>query len=90
MLLGLERNNHPLVGDFCGTDIHGRQIYLRGEYDPYHIATAQITLTEATEDDIKAIHTDLKIFAGAFGVPMAMILSEPFTVLRPKSHRPFG
>jgi glutamate synthase domain-containing protein 3 len=90
ILLGLSRDGRPLVGDYCGTGMHGGQIYLRGEYDPYHIATAQIALTEAGPEDMRAIEGDLTAFAHAFDVPLEEILSEPFTVLRPRSHRPFG
>jgi glutamate synthase domain-containing protein 3 len=90
VLLGLERNGQPLVGDYCGTGIHGGQIYLRGEYDPYYVGTAQIAVAEASEEEMQAIKGDLETFAEAFNVPMDDILAEPFTVLRPKSHRPFG
>jgi glutamate synthase domain-containing protein 3 len=90
ILLGLERNGHPLVGDYCGTGIHGGQIYLRGEYDPYHVGTAQIAVTEATDEELQSIRGHLETFAEGFGCSLDEILAQPFTVLRPKSHRPFG
>jgi len=90
VLLGMERDGKPLVGDYCGTGIHGGQVYLRGEYDPYHVSTEHIAVATATDDDVKAIRKDLEVFAEAFGFTMEEVLAEPFTILRPKSHRPFG
>ncbi|MBM3471821.1 MAG: hypothetical protein FJX75_00945 [Armatimonadetes bacterium] len=90
VLLGMERDGKPLVGDYCGTGIHGGQIYLRGAYDPYHVSTEHIAVAEADAGEMKAIEKDLEAFAEAFGFTLGEILSEPFTVLRPKSHRPFG
>jgi len=86
----MERDGKPLVGDYCGTGIHGGQIYLRGAYDPYHVSTEHIAVAEADAGEMKAIEKDLEAFAEAFGFTLGEILSEPFTVLRPKSHRPFG
>jgi len=90
VVLGLERGGRPLVGDYCGTGIHGGEILLRGEYDPWHVATEHIGVGAATDREMAAVRPHLEEFASAFGVPVADILAELFTVLRPKSHRPFG
>ncbi len=90
VVLGLERNGQPLVGDYCGTGIHGGDIFLRGEYDPWHVATEHIGVATATDEEMAAIRPCLEEFGSAFGVSLDDILAEPFTVLRPKSHRPFG
>lgn len=90
ILLGLIRDGRPLVGDYCATGIHGGQIFLRGDYDPYHVSTEHIAASPATEDDMGAIRDHLDVFAEAFGFSIQEILAEPFVVLRPKSHRPFG
>jgi len=90
VVLGLERNGRPLVGDYCGTGIHGGEVLLRGEYDPWHVATEHISVGAATDREMATIRPYLEEFASAFGVPVTDILSQPFTVLRPKSHRPFG
>ena len=90
ILLGMDRDGQPLVGDYCGTGIHGGQIFLRGEYDPYHVGTAQIAVAEATDEEMQSIKGELQAFAEGFGCSMDDILAEPFTVLRPTSHRPFG
>jgi glutamate synthase domain-containing protein 3 len=90
ILLGMERDGQPLVGDYCGTGIHGGRIYLRGEYDGYHVSAEHISVAQAGSEDMEAINPELEAFAAAFGIPLDQILSEPFVVLRPKSHRPFG
>ncbi|HJN18876.1 MAG TPA: hypothetical protein QGH10_25475, partial [Armatimonadota bacterium] len=90
ILLGLEREGMPLVGDYCGTGIHGGQIFLRGEFDPYHVSSEHIATGIADEEQMKSIQKYLETYAEAFDVSMDEILAEPFTVLQPKSHRPFG
>ena len=90
VLLGLERDSKPLVGDYCGTGIHGGRIFLRGDYDPYHVSTEHIAVADADEEAMRSIRQDLEAFGEAFAVPLDAILAEPFRVLRPKSHRPFG
>ncbi len=90
ILLGLEGNGRPLSGDYCGTGIHGGEIFLRGEYDPWHIATEHAAVTEATDDELASVRKHLEAFGSAFGGSIEEILAEPFAVLRPKSHRPFG
>jgi len=90
VMLGLERDGKPLVGDYCGTGIHGGRVFLRGEYDPYHVSTEHIAVAEAGEEELESIGKDLQAFAEAFGFSMDAILGERFRVLRPKSHRPFG
>jgi glutamate synthase domain-containing protein 3 len=90
ILLGLERNGRPLAGDYCGTGIHGGEILLRGEYDPWHIAAEQAAVCEAGDKELASVREHLDAFGEAFGVSTEEILAEPFTVLRPKSHRPFG
>jgi glutamate synthase domain-containing protein 3 len=90
VLLGLERNGKPLSGDYCGTGIHGGEIFLRGEYDPWHLATEHAAVTEASDAELASITKHLEAFGAAFGIAVEEILGEPFVVLRPKSHRPFG
>ena len=90
VVLGLERGGRPLVGDYCGTGIHGGAIFLRGEYDPWYVATEHAGVASATEKEMADLRPHLQEFSAAFGVSLEAILAEPFTVLRPKSHRPFG
>ncbi len=90
ILLGLERNGKPLAGDYCGSGIHGGEIFLRGEYDSWHIATEHAAVSEAGEKDHASVGKHLEAFSSMFGVSVEEILAEPFSVLRPKSHRPFG
>jgi len=90
IVLGLERDGRPLVGDYCGTGIHGGQVLLRGEYDPFHVSAEHLSVELADEEQMRAVGKPIETFAKAFDVPAPEILAEPFTVLRPKSHRPFG
>jgi len=90
ILLGLGRDGRTLVGDYCGTGIHGGEIYLRGDYDEFHVSTAHIAVATPDEKQMKDITRYLEAFGEAFGATLDEILSEPFSVLRPKSHRPFG
>jgi glutamate synthase domain-containing protein 3 len=90
IVLGLERNGRPLVGDYCATGIHGGQVLLRGEYDPWHVSVEHVGVGAASEADLAAVRPYLEEFGQHFGVAIDEIVAQPFAVLRPKSHRPFG
>ena len=90
-VLGLERRNgRPLVGDYCGTGMHGGVIFLRGEVDPAHIMLDQVGLSSASQEEMALLTPHLERFCQEFGGELANLLEQPFFVLRPVSHRPYG
>lgn len=90
-VLGLERRDgQPLVGDYCGTGMHGGVIFLRGEVDPAHVMLDQVGLSPASQEDMALLTPHLESFCREFGCDLADLLDEPFFALRPVSHRPYG
>ncbi|HET6350708.1 MAG TPA: hypothetical protein VFG89_01080 [Coriobacteriia bacterium] len=90
VLLGMNsRLEGPLVGGYLGTGMHGGEIYLRGEVEPWQIGK-ECGIFTASEDDIASIKPILADYCEAFGMDLDEVLSVPFTRLVPISHRPYG
>ncbi len=78
-----------LVGMYTGTGMHGGAIYVRGPVDK-GLLGKEVVVAPADEEDREVMETDLADFASCFGLDAAAILAADFTVLRPRSHRPYG
>ncbi len=90
VLLGMEsRLTGPLVGGYVGTGMHGGEIYLRGEVEPWQCGK-ECGVFAATEEEIAALTPLLTEYCEAVGFDLSEVLSEPFTKLVPVSHRPYG
>ncbi|MCX7599793.1 MAG: hypothetical protein N2512_13130 [Armatimonadetes bacterium] len=79
-----------VVGDYCGTGMHGGRIYLRGTVEEDHIAERFAEKYEATEEDLNAILPDLAEFCEVFGFDLDKVLAERFWVVKPSSRNPYG
>ncbi len=91
IVLGLERRNgEPLIGDWCGTGMHGGEIYLRGEVDPRRVASKFAALRPAREEDVERIRASVEAFCEAFSLNAEGVLKEDFLRVAPISHRPYG
>ena len=90
VLLGMEsRLEGPLVGGYVGTGMHGGEIYLRGEVEPWQCGK-EVGVFTATDDEMEALRPLLAEYCDAVGFELADVLSKPFTKLVPVSHRPYG
>lgn len=90
VLLGLERrNNRPLVGDYCGTGMHGGVIYVRGEVEPHKLGK-EVGVKVPDEADLKELSGYLKDYCADFGLSLDEVMSQPFSKLVPVSSRPYG
>ncbi|MFQ6133282.1 MAG: hypothetical protein ACE5R4_14665 [Armatimonadota bacterium] len=90
ILLGLDRNGRPLVGDYCATGIHGGEIILRGHFDEFNIATEHARIAPLPDDQRQSLQNHLGPFCQAFELDLEAILDDSFHRLTPISHRPFG
>lgn len=88
IVLGL-KDDHPLVGPYCGTGIYGGEIYLRGEYPGKNIAS-NIEKTLLSERELDNIIDYLNRYSIYFNYPLERILEKPFTKLSVKNVRPFA
>jgi len=91
IVLGLERRpGQELVGDWCGTGMHGGVIYVRGDVDPARVAGRFVAVRPVDDADRKVLTPHVEAFAFAFGLDVAEILEHDFLRIAPISHRPFG
>ncbi len=91
VLLGLDRKpEEKIVGDWCGTGIHGGVIYIRGEVESHQLGkeVGVVEKIEAKEmDELTAL---LRDYCAEFNLSLEDILKKPFLKLFPFSTRPYG
>lgn len=87
IVLGLDQNG-PLWGASPFAGFHGGKVYVRRNIDELDLP-AHVCAKVADEADLQQITPHLDACCHRFGWDMAEILSKPFTVLTPKSHRPY-
>lgn len=90
VLLGMDSKfEGPLVGGYLGTGMHGGQIWLRGEPEPWQCGK-EVGIFTAEGEDLDEIRPVMAEYCEAFDMDVDEVLSVPFTKLVPVSHRPYG
>jgi glutamate synthase domain-containing protein 3 len=78
----------PIVGNFCGTGMHGGKIYLR--CDKLNIRLpSQVKACEASQDDMKEINEYIRNYCAYFGTEPDGLLNSKYFVLTPNSINPY-
>jgi glutamate synthase domain-containing protein 3 len=91
VILGLARRpGEPLVGDWCGTGMHGGAIFVRGEPEPFRLATRSVAARAADDGDRDLLRPRIEAFCEVFGCDADKILQAEYTRIGPISHRPYG
>ncbi len=93
IVLGLDRRQgEPLVGNWCGTGMHGGTIFLRGEEESALTGLARkfVSVRPADDADLKMMQPHLQLYADTFSLNLEELLAAPFLRVAPISHRPFG
>ena len=91
IVLGMEgQPGEPLVGHWCGTGMHGGEIYLRGEPEEGRIATESVGVRPVSEAERDQLRPHLETFCAAFGRELDQLTTQPFYRVAPLSHRPYG
>ncbi|MDF2686744.1 MAG: glutamate synthase alpha subunit domain protein [Clostridia bacterium] len=88
IVLGLNSNGNPPVGNFCGTGMHGGKIYLRCDKLPSDLPK-QVVAKEAAEDDLKEIEKHINEFCNVFTISKEAVMSHKFFVLIPDTKNPY-
>lgn len=88
IVLGLT-GSRPLVGDYCGTGMHGGIMYLRGEV-PGHKLGKEVKCLPLDEEDRRLLREYVGEFAFYFGYDAEEIHNHKFTKLIPYNTRPYG
>lgn len=86
--LGL-KEGEDIVGDYCGTGMHGGVMYIRGKVPQYNLGK-EVKIVEMTSEDKALVRKYVERYAGCFGGSVKEILSKPFNKLIPYNKRPYG
>lgn len=82
IVLGLNDDGLPIIGNFCGTGMHGGAIYLRCEKLP-HVLKKEISVRKKRGEELTEIHEILREYCSIFGFGFHEIVSSDFFVLTP-------
>ncbi|MBQ9545068.1 MAG: glutamate synthase [Clostridia bacterium] len=88
IVLGLGRENAPIVANFPCTGMHGGKMFLRSDCSDIKFPS-QVNAAPAGEDDMKEIEKYLEEYCRLFGEDIEKIKDYPFTVVRPDSKNPY-
>lgn len=88
VVLGMDESDRPVVGNFCGTGMHGGKMFLRMETLPKDLP-AQVCAAEATGEELEEIRPYLEEFCAAFGRSMEEVTGGRFYVLSPNTQNPY-
>ncbi len=88
IVLGLNIDGKPIVGNFPCTGMHGGKMFLRSSAEGIEFPP-QVSVKEATNDDIEEIRPIIEDFCATFGFDSGKILSDKFTVISPDSKNPY-
>jgi glutamate synthase domain-containing protein 3 len=88
IVLGLNDDDKPIVGNFPSTGMHGGKMFLRSDCKGIHFPH-QVHARPATEEDLNEISHYLRRFCFYFGHELNELLDHPFTVVTPDSNNPY-
>ncbi len=88
IVLGLNGDGTPPMGNFCGTGMHGGKIFLRCQQPPQGLPE-QVSVERATEQDKEEIAPFLAEFTDLFQIDGGTLLEDTFYVLTPNTKNPY-
>lgn len=90
ILLGLNvEDGRPIVGNYCGTGMHGGVIYVRGEIEPYKLGK-EVKMIDTDENDMEIVKKYIAKYVQYFGFGFDFIMRKKFYKLYPHNKRPYG
>jgi len=88
VVLGLDRGERPIVGNFPCTGMHGGKMFLRTDCRAVKFPS-QVTVREADERDLVEIRKYVSEYCRLFVGDEDAIMSSAFTVVTPDSKNPY-
>ena len=88
IVLGLQEDHHPIIGNFPCTGMHGGKMFLRSECEDIRFPS-QVTACRAGAGDMEELRAYILEYCELFGYDIDKILSAPFTVVTPDSKNPY-
>ena len=87
-VLGLGCDDGQIVGNFCGTGMHGGKIFLRTRSISSHIS-AEVVSRKADNGDWSELKPCLLAFCREFALDIKSFAQEDFWVLEPNTKNPY-
>lgn len=88
IVLGLNTDGKPIVGNFPSTGMHGGKLVLRGDVSAIQFPSS-VTARPASDEDRAEIRPYLERFCAYFGHDAEALLAEPYTVITPDTKNPY-
>lgn len=88
IVLGLNKNDRPLSGNFCATGMHGGKIFMRCEKLHFDLPK-QLVSKIASKKDLEEIEAPIIEFCKEFGYNKEEILDHPFNILTANTKNPY-
>ena len=88
VVLGLDRGDKRIVGNFPCTGMHGGKMFLRGDCADI-VFPGQVTARKADEDDLAELKGYVGEYCELFGCDIDDIMDSEFTVVTPDSSNPY-
>ena len=88
VVLGLGAEGRPVVGNFCGTGMHGGKMFLRTEALPPALP-AQVKAAPASREELSEIEPYVREFCREFQKSCEEIMESTFLVLTPDTQNPY-
>jgi glutamate synthase domain-containing protein 3 len=89
LVLGIDKaDDTPIVGNFCGTGMHGGKIYLRTNEVPKRLP-AQVSVNEPSAEDMEEISALVEEYCQYFGGDSKKIMKAKFMKLTPNTKNPY-
>lgn len=88
VVLGMEKGERRIVGNFPCTGMHGGKLFLRGDTADI-VFPANVCVRAATAADLDEIRSQLTAYCTVFGLDAAELLSSPYTVVTPDTKNPY-
>lgn len=90
LLLGMNlRDGEEIVGNYCGTGMHGGVMYVRGEVAEHKLGK-EVRVEELNEQDKEFVSSYVMKYVEYFGFSYDFIMNKKFTKLYPFNKRPYG
>ena len=90
LLLGLNlEDGDQMLGNYCGTGMHGGVIYIRGEVESYKLGK-EVKIVSVNDEDMNIIKIYVERYVRYFGFGYEYIMNKGFTKLIPYNKRPYG
>lgn len=89
IVLGLNNDNSPFVGNYVGTGMHGGKIYIRRKVEDYQLGK-EVNSFKLEKIDKDELYLYLKEYCQDFNLNLKEILKDEFIKLIPYTHRPYG